>query len=79
MPDSARDAHGQVDLSEQEQPDLRHAQQHVDRRLHHQVGEVLRGQEVRTARFEVDDQDDEANQDRYQAAVALPEFAELEF
>jgi hypothetical protein len=39
-------ARGQVDLPDQQDEDLGHAEQDVERRLGEQVGEILRGDEL---------------------------------
>ncbi len=50
----------EVDLAEDEDPHLGHAQQHEDRALDQQVGEVAGRQEDRVLDLEDDDQQDEA-------------------
>ncbi len=69
-PDAGHVADGQVDLPEDEDPHLGHAQQDEDRPLHQQVGQVAVGEEDRALRLEDDDQDHQAGQYRQHPALA---------
>ena len=64
---------GQVDLAQQQDPDLRHAQDDVGRALDQQVDQVPRGQEEGVADLEVDHDGDQAQGDRQGAALAAPD------
>jgi hypothetical protein len=59
----------QVDLAEQQDEDLGHAERDDERGLGHQVDQVARGQEQRALDLEEDHDDDQADDDRQRAAL----------
>jgi hypothetical protein len=64
-------ADGQVDLAEQQDEDLGHAQQDERDALDHQVDQVARGQEQVAAHLEEDDDRDQAQDDGQRAALTV--------
>src|SRR5580700_9842521 len=68
--DRRGEADRQVDLAEQQDEHLGHAQHHDPRGLGNQVDQVARGQEQGVAGLEVDDDGHQAEQDGQEAAVA---------
>ena len=68
--DPGDEADGQVDLAEQQHEHLGHGQEGEHRRLHEQVDQVARGQEVAVESLEQDRDQDQAGDDRQHAGVA---------
>src|ERR1700722_19045944 len=68
-PNGQHETEREVDLAEQQEPDLRHAEKDEDGRLNEEVSEILRMQEDRIADVEVNDQRRETKQHRKKSAV----------
>jgi hypothetical protein len=60
--DPCHEARREVDLTQEENEDLRHREQHEDRSLHEEVHDVAGAQELRVQRLE-DDRDQDQSHD----------------
>src|SRR5207302_1046186 len=71
--DAGDEPGGEVDLAQQQDEDLGHGQQHVDRALDEEVDQVASGQEFRVQGLEQDGDDEKSANDREGAGVSAPD------